>query len=219
MTSPFSKLFGTSPNYDKLKIFGCLCFPWFRPYNNHKIENRSTPCVFLGYSTTQSAYLCLQQSSGRIYVSRHVQFDEQVYPFLQSSPLQSNSEPQSTRQTEPLHSLIPLRPPRVSSTLPSLGNPRIASLPPVTLEDSVDGLVDSDTQPDMTSNSNPISSEPQTQTCPIPQAHTRDTSSHSPETSNTQNNNPQAQTQNQNTNSLGPLENTVTQPSSSSSLP
>lgn len=55
MTSPFHKLFGATPNYDKFKVFGCLCFPWLRPYTNHKLENRSIPCVFLGYSLNQSA--------------------------------------------------------------------------------------------------------------------------------------------------------------------
>lgn len=52
METPFHKLFGTQPNYTKLRVFGCLCFPWPRPYNKHKLEDRSTPCVLLGYSTT-----------------------------------------------------------------------------------------------------------------------------------------------------------------------
>lgn len=175
MTSPFFKLFDTSPNYGKLKIFGCLCFPWLRPYTKHKLDNRSTPCVFLGYSTTQSAYLCLQKNSGRIYVSRHVQFDEHVFPFLQSSPLQANSQPQSHCKDEPLHSLVPLKPPLINSQVPSLGNPRIASSPPVRLENSVDGINVSDAQTCTTS-----SSDPQTQTGPNPQAQTRAIPSPSP---------------------------------------
>ena len=153
MTSPFSKLFGTRPHYDKLKIFGCLCFLWLRPYTTHKLDNRSTPCVFLGHSTTQSAYLYLQKDSGRIYISRHVQFDEQVFPFLQSSPLQATSEAQSTEKNAPLHSFVPLKPPLVASPLPTLGNPEIAPSPPVTSENSIDGLVGSDTQTCMISNS------------------------------------------------------------------
>lgn len=57
--SPYEKLFGKAPNYDRLRIFGCLCFPWLRPYTNHKLDDRSKPCVFLEYSTSQRAYLCL----------------------------------------------------------------------------------------------------------------------------------------------------------------
>ncbi|CAA7042501.1 unnamed protein product [Microthlaspi erraticum] len=60
MESPFQRLFGVSPNYSKLRIYGCLCFPWLRSYTQHKLEDRSTLCIFIGYSQIQSAYLCLQ---------------------------------------------------------------------------------------------------------------------------------------------------------------
>lgn len=79
--SPYAKLFQTSPNYLKLRVFGCLCYPWIRPYNTNKLESRSTSCVFLGYSLTQSAYLCLDVATGRIYTYRHVRFVENVFPF------------------------------------------------------------------------------------------------------------------------------------------
>ena len=58
-SSPYEKLFSRKPNYNKLRVFGCLCFPWLKPYNAHKLEPKSSPCVFLGYSLTQSAYLCM----------------------------------------------------------------------------------------------------------------------------------------------------------------
>lgn len=57
MDSPFHKLFGTKPNCSKIRVYGCLCFPWLRPYTSHKLEERSTPCVFIGYSPSQSGYL------------------------------------------------------------------------------------------------------------------------------------------------------------------
>ncbi|KAG7582826.1 Integrase catalytic core [Arabidopsis suecica] len=107
MESPYQKLFGETPNYTKLRVFGCLCFPWLRPYTFNKLEDRSTPCVFLGYSQTQSAYLCLQPSSGRIYVSRHVKFDETRFPFQRPS-------------SHPTPSLTP--PSQILSNLPSLQN-------------------------------------------------------------------------------------------------
>ena len=70
--SPFAKLLGHQPNYLKLRVFGCLCFPWLRPYTKTKLDDRSAACVFIGYSLTQSAYLCLEPNTGRIYTSRHV---------------------------------------------------------------------------------------------------------------------------------------------------
>ena len=85
--TPFEKLHGHSPNFQKLRIFGCLCFSWLRPYASHKLDDRSKPCVFLGYSLTQSAYLCLDRATNRIYSSRHVIFHESVFPFSTSSPV------------------------------------------------------------------------------------------------------------------------------------
>ena len=31
-SSPWQQLFGNSPNYMTLKVFGCACYPWLRPY-------------------------------------------------------------------------------------------------------------------------------------------------------------------------------------------
>ncbi|KAK0606765.1 hypothetical protein LWI29_004059 [Acer saccharum] len=63
--SPYFRLFGKEPNYRKLRIFGCLCYTWLRPYTSHKLQPRSRPCVFVGYSTEHSAYLCLDRSTGK----------------------------------------------------------------------------------------------------------------------------------------------------------
>lgn len=35
--SPFEKLFSQSPNYLKLHVFGCLCYPYFHPYTKRKL--------------------------------------------------------------------------------------------------------------------------------------------------------------------------------------
>ncbi|RVW71301.1 Retrovirus-related Pol polyprotein from transposon RE2 [Vitis vinifera] len=93
--SPYFKLFGTFPNYFKLRSFGCLCYPWLRPYTSHKLESRSSPYVFVGYSPTQSAYLCLDISTARLYTSRHVRFVESIFPFVTSH----TSLPRATSST------------------------------------------------------------------------------------------------------------------------
>lgn len=106
MKSPYQILFGEPPNYEKLRVFGCLCFPWLRPYNNHKLQDKSQRCIFLGYSTSQSAYFCLEPTTQRIYMSRHVHFVESEFPYrsMKTAPQQ---EPENTT-TVPVPIATPL---------------------------------------------------------------------------------------------------------------
>jgi histone deacetylase 1/2 len=50
--TPFECLLKSTPDYGFLRTFRCLCFPLLRPYNAHKLDFRSSPCVFLGYSNS-----------------------------------------------------------------------------------------------------------------------------------------------------------------------
>lgn len=79
--SPYEALFGDTPNYSKLRVFGCVCYPWLRPYAKNKLEPRSRLCIFLGHSLTQSAYKCFDPTTNRVFISRHVIFDETIFPF------------------------------------------------------------------------------------------------------------------------------------------
>ncbi|RDX90576.1 putative mitochondrial protein, partial [Mucuna pruriens] len=52
-------------------------------YNNHKLNFRSEQRVFIDYSSHHKGYLSLIHGQYvRIYVSRHVKFDELTFPFL-----------------------------------------------------------------------------------------------------------------------------------------
>jgi transposase InsO family protein len=82
--SPFEKLFHTTPEYNFLKTFGCVCWPNLRPYNSHKLQPRSTQCVFLGYSISHKGYKCFHIPTGRTYISRDVIFLETQFPFQQT---------------------------------------------------------------------------------------------------------------------------------------
>jgi len=62
-------------------VFGCLCYPWLRPYTSHKLKPHSKPCIFFGYSLTQSAYLYYDPSTSKVFISRNVKFVESIYPF------------------------------------------------------------------------------------------------------------------------------------------
>ena len=131
MESPFQKLFGISPNYEKLRIFGCACFPWLRPYTRHKLDDRSQLCVFLGYSTSQSAYFCLHLPTKRMYVSRHVQFDESSFPFdtQQAKSICAENVNPVTNSTSPI-TLPP--PPSFTPPVQPPSTPTTTVVPPET---------------------------------------------------------------------------------------
>ncbi|KAJ1695606.1 hypothetical protein LUZ63_012304 [Rhynchospora breviuscula] len=82
VTSPFQKLFNQPPDYKLLHVLGCVCYPLLRPYNSNKLQPRSEQCIFLGYSTTYKGYYCLHMPTSRMYISRHVQFDDNNLPLL-----------------------------------------------------------------------------------------------------------------------------------------
>jgi len=83
--SPYEVVYHKKPDYQFLKIFGCACWPYLHPFNNHKLDFRSKLCIFLGYSRNHNGYKCLDTSTGKVYVSHHVVFDEHRFPFQHTS--------------------------------------------------------------------------------------------------------------------------------------
>ena len=80
-----SALHRVPPTYDHLRVFGCACYSNLTATAAHKLAPRSTLCVFLGYSTHHKGYSCLDRSTNRVIISRHVSFDEGTFPFAEPS--------------------------------------------------------------------------------------------------------------------------------------
>jgi hypothetical protein len=91
MYSPWEMLHHTKPDVSYLKTFGYKCFLLLSPYNSHKLQPKTTPCIFLGYPPTTKGYLCQDLSTKRLYISRHVLFNETEFPAYQSPD--SSSQP------------------------------------------------------------------------------------------------------------------------------
>jgi hypothetical protein len=108
--------------------FGCRCFPYLRDYSKNKFGAKSYPCVFLGYSPTHKGYRCLHPPSKRVYLSRHVVFDETIFPYANPKLLYSPSSCSGTLSAFSEfsnnflqhHTCDTSQSPRVQST-PSLG--------------------------------------------------------------------------------------------------
>lgn len=79
--SLFSGLYCKKPDYNYLRVSGCCCcYPYLQPYNSQKLELRSEPCMFLGYSPQHKGYQYLLKS-GKVIISKHVVFDESIFLF------------------------------------------------------------------------------------------------------------------------------------------
>jgi hypothetical protein len=101
----YKTLFNKDVDYDFLRVLGCLCYPLTRPYNKNKLELRSQPCVFIGYGTNQKGYRCLHVPTGRVYVSRNVQFIEHEFPFAKPS-VPIHHIPSAEQVSDPLSILV-----------------------------------------------------------------------------------------------------------------
>jgi hypothetical protein len=83
--TPLEMLTGSKPDFSMIKVFGAACWPNLRPYNAHKLSFRSKQCVFIGYSEFHKGYKCLHIPTRRVYISRDVNFYENVFPFCKNS--------------------------------------------------------------------------------------------------------------------------------------
>jgi hypothetical protein len=103
-------------------VFSCACYPNTSATAPHKLSPRSTRCLFLGYSPNHKWYHCLDLVSHRILISRHVVFDEDMFPLAGSSP---------PTDLDSLLESDPVPPPPQAPRLAPLTAPREASMPPL----------------------------------------------------------------------------------------
>lgn len=103
--SIYEMLHETKSVYHSLRTFGCLCFPYTGPYNTHKLSFRTTPCTFLGYTSKQKGYKCME-NKGRVFVSRHVVFNEHVFPLVEKENMTSSKACNPTTTLQLLPELI-----------------------------------------------------------------------------------------------------------------
>lgn len=79
--SPYQVLYEKVPNYDMIKVFGCLCYATVLPKPGDKFAPRAVKGVFLGYPYAQKGYKVLNLVTKHVIVLRDVHFVGNVFPF------------------------------------------------------------------------------------------------------------------------------------------
>ncbi|KAI3690613.1 hypothetical protein L2E82_48745 [Cichorium intybus] len=124
-STPAFALYGRHPTYDHLRVFGCTCYPNTSATQTNKLHTRSVKCVFLGYPENFRGYRCYDPSTGKVHLSRHVTFDENSFPFSNSTPPPSSydflDDPPFTPFTYTTRPTPPSEDPLIPSPPPSKG--------------------------------------------------------------------------------------------------
>ncbi|CAO2832398.1 unnamed protein product [Amaranthus hypochondriacus] len=89
--SPYEVLFNTSPSYDTLRVFGCLCYAHNIKSKRDKFIVRSRKCIFVGYPQGKKGWKLYDLETGEYFVSRDVKFYETEFPFAHNTPSTSSS--------------------------------------------------------------------------------------------------------------------------------
>ena len=118
--TPYDLLFGSSPSYDLLRVFGYVYFVLLHDHERKKFPSHSHLCCFLGYGFGQKGYRCYDPISKRLRVSRHVVFWEHKM-FYQLPHVPVSLIP----SIDPLHDLSPKESPTSLSESP----PSITDVP------------------------------------------------------------------------------------------
>uniref|UniRef100_A0A251T5P9 non-specific serine/threonine protein kinase n=1 Tax=Helianthus annuus TaxID=4232 RepID=A0A251T5P9_HELAN len=84
--TPTFALYLRHPSYDHLRVFGCACYPNTSATQPHKLHPQANRCIFLGYPPDFRGYRCLDPTTGKVSISRHVTFDENTFPYTTPQP-------------------------------------------------------------------------------------------------------------------------------------
>ncbi|KAM0002197.1 putative RNA-directed DNA polymerase [Helianthus debilis subsp. tardiflorus] len=79
--TPYELLHDKLPSYEHLKVFGCLAYYLNTETHGDKFEMRGRPGTFLGYPPGTKGYKIYDLQLKKIFITRHVKFYEDVFPF------------------------------------------------------------------------------------------------------------------------------------------
>lgn len=78
---PYEILYQESPSLIHLKVCGCLSYATSFMAHRTKFDPRARKAVFIGYKEGTKGYILYDLTHHSIFVSRHVIFYENIFPF------------------------------------------------------------------------------------------------------------------------------------------
>ncbi|KAK1412293.1 hypothetical protein QVD17_33424 [Tagetes erecta] len=79
--TPYEILYNRQPEYEHMRVFGCLAYYKNTETKGDKFEQRGRVGVFLGYPPGTKGYKVFDAQHNKIVLSRDVKFFEKVFPF------------------------------------------------------------------------------------------------------------------------------------------
>lgn len=80
--TPDDEIFNQKPDYDHLRVFGCLVYARNTDTKGDKFEVRWRPGVIIGYPQCKKEYHIFDFKSKKVIIFRDMNFVENKFPFL-----------------------------------------------------------------------------------------------------------------------------------------
>ena len=74
--TPYEAWTGRKPSIEHLRVFGSFVHVKCTKASQKKLEDRSTPMVFIGYEIGTKAYSCFDPVNASLHINRDVVFEE-----------------------------------------------------------------------------------------------------------------------------------------------
>ena len=79
-TTPYEVRYGTKPNVNQWKVYGCLAFAHIAKEKRNKLDDNGLKCMMVGYSSISPGYELYDLGKGIFFTASSVQFVEDVFP-------------------------------------------------------------------------------------------------------------------------------------------
>ena len=79
--TPYEILYNQKPDYEHMRVFGCLAYYKSTETLGDKFVERGKPGIFVGYPPGTKGYKFFSVKQNKIIISRDVKFVENIFPF------------------------------------------------------------------------------------------------------------------------------------------